>query len=92
MKSRGEFGFIDYIKTHFPDQAGVIGIGDDCAVIPAGEGELLFSTDLLMEGVHFLRSESSPEDVGWKAAAVNLSDIAAMGGTPFATFLSIALP
>lgn len=64
MKSRGEFGFIDYIKTHFPDQAGVIGIGDDCAVIPAGEGELLFSTDLLMEGVHFLRSESSPEDVG----------------------------
>ena len=92
MKSRGEFGFIDYIKTHFPDQAGVIGIGDDCAVIPAGEGELLFSTDLLMEGVHFLRSESSPEDVGWKAAAVNLSDIAAMGGTPVATFLSIALP
>lgn len=92
MKSGGEFGFIDYIKTHFPDQAGVTGIGDDCAVMPAGEGELLFSTDLLMEGVHFLRSESSPEDVGWKAAAVNLSDIAAMGGTPVATFLSIALP
>ena len=45
-----------------------------------------------MEGVHFLRSESSPEDVGWKAAAVNLSDIAAMGGKPVATFLSIALP
>ena len=54
--------------------------------------EILFSTDLLMEGVHFLREESSPEDVGWKAAAVNLSDIAAMGGTPTATFLSIALP
>ena len=68
------------------------GIGDDCAVMPSGEGELLFSTDLLMEGVHFLRNESSPEDVGWKAAAVNLSDIAAMGGTPVATFLSIALP
>lgn len=92
MEGNGEFGFIDYIKTHFPDQTGVTGIGDDCAVMPAGEGELLFSTDLLMEGVHFLRSESSPEDVGWKAAAVNLSDIAAMGGTPVATFLSIALP
>lgn len=92
MSSRGEFGFIDHIRTHFPDQAGVIGIGDDCAVMPSGEGELLFSTDLLMEGVHFLRDESSPEDVGWKAAAVNLSDIAAMGGTPVATFLSIALP
>ena len=92
MKSRGEFGFIDYIKANFPAQDGTIGIGDDCAVMTASEGELLFSTDLLMEGVHFLRSESSPEDVGWKAAAVNLSDIAAMGGIPVATFLSIALP
>lgn len=92
MKSRGEFGFIDFIRSNFPSPDGTVGIGDDCAVIPAGEEELLFSTDLLMEGVHFLRNESSPEDVGWKAAAVNLSDIAAMGGTPVATFLSIALP
>lgn len=92
MSQRGEFGFIDYIKANFPVQEGTIGIGDDCAVMPACKGELLFSTDLLMEGVHFLRNESSPEDVGWKAAAVNLSDIAAMGGTPVATFLSIALP
>ena len=92
MSSRGEFGFIDYINAVFPVPEGTVGIGDDCAVLPAGEGELLFSTDLLMEGVHFLRSESSPEDVGWNAAAVNLSDIAAMGGKPVATFLSIALP
>ena len=92
MSRRGEFGFIDFIRSHFPDHDGTIGIGDDCAVMPTGEGELLFSTDLLMEGVHFLRNESSPEDVGWKAAAVNLSDIAAMGGTPVAPFLSIALP
>ena len=92
MKSRGEFGFIDYIKTNFPAPEDAIGIGDDCAVMPSGDGELLFSTDLLMEGVHFLRGESSAEDIGWKAAAVNLSDIAAMGGTPVATFLSIALP
>ena len=92
MSSSGEFGFIDYINAGFPVPDGTVGIGDDCAVLPAGEGELLFSTDLLMEGVHFLRSESSPEDVGWKAAAVNLSDIAAMGGKPVATFLSIALP
>ena len=92
MNSKGEFGFIDFIKANFNQPEGIIGIGDDCAVMPAGDGELLFSTDLLMEGVHFLRDESSPEDVGWKAAAVNLSDIAAMGGTPVATFLSIALP
>ena len=92
MADRGEFGFIEYIKEQFKVPDGVTGIGDDCAVIPYGEEELLFSTDLLMEGVHFLRSESSPEDVGWKAAAVNFSDIAAMGGIPVATFLSIALP
>ena len=111
--SKGEFGFINFIKEHFAVPgvisvpAEVKGIGDDCAVIPILDGspvcpstaegfhskdEILFSTDLLMEGVHFLREESSPEDVGWKAAAVNLSDIAAMGGTPTATFLSIALP
>ena len=97
MSSQGEFGFIDFIKEHFKAPDGVMGIGDDCAVLPTypiseGPGELLVSTDLLMEGVHFLRKESSPEDIGWKAAAVNLSDIAAMGGSPVATFLSIALP
>lgn len=88
----GEFGFIEYIKANFPEPSGTLGIGDDCAVMPAGDGELLFSTDLLMEGIHFLRNGSTPEEVGWKAAAVNLSDIAAMGGEPVATFLSIALP
>lgn len=92
MGSKGEFGLIDFIRRHFCVPEGVTGIGDDCAVIPSGESDLLFSTDMLTEGVHFLRNESSPEDVGWKAAAVNLSDIAAMGGTPVATFLSIALP
>ena len=92
MSSKGEFGFIDFIKERCPSPEGICGIVDECAVIPSPEGELLFSTDLLMEGVHFLREESSPEDVGWKAAAVNISDIAAMGGIPMATFLSIALP
>ena len=92
MNTKGEFGFIDFIRNHFPERNGMTGIGDDCAVLPSGDYDLLFSTDLLMEGVHFLRNESSPEDVGWKAAAVNLSDIAAIGGTPVATFLSIALP
>ena len=92
MKARGEFGLIDFIKGRFKAPEGVTGIGDDCAVMPSGDDQVLISTDLLMEGIHFLRTESSPEDVGWKAAAVNLSDIAAMGGTPIATFLSIALP
>ena len=92
MSSRGEFGFIEYIKEHFMVSGKMVGIGDDCAIMPCGEGELIFSTDMLMEGVHFLRNAASPEDIGWKSLAVNLSDIAAMGGTPEATFLSIALP
>lgn len=90
--NKGEFGLIDFIKSHTTAPEGMVGIGDDCAII-GGEGcDTLFSTDMLLEGVHFLRSKASPENVGWKSAAVNLSDIAAMGGEPTATFLSIALP
>ena len=92
MANKGEFGLIDFIMRHFNVPPGTIGIGDDCAVMPSGEGELIYSTDMLMEGVHFLRDAASPEDIGWKSLAVNLSDIAAMGGSPVATFLSIALP
>ena len=92
MKQRGEFGLIELIKEHFPTPEGMVGIGDDCATVPTSGDDLLTTTDMLIEGVHFVRSKSSPEDVGWKSAAVNLSDIAAMGGTPVATFLSIALP
>lgn len=92
MSTKGEFGFIEYIKEHFGVSEGMVGIGDDCAILPCGEGELIYSTDMLLEGVHFLRGAASPEDIGWKSLAVNISDIAAMGGWPEATFLSIALP
>ena len=60
MKNRGEFGFIDMIHHQFVVPEGVLGIGDDCAVIPAGESEFIYSTDMLMEGVHFLRDAASP--------------------------------
>lgn len=77
-----EFGFIDHIKELFatlPDN-GFEGIGDDCAVLPVGEGEsLVFTTDMLAEGVHFLRSATSPRELGRKSLAVNLSDVASMG-------------
>lgn len=95
-----EFGFIDRIRTLFaalPDN-GFEGIGDDCAVLPVGRGAdgeeevLLFTADLLTEGVHFLRHATPARELGRKALAVNLSDIAAMGGRPVATLLSIALP
>ncbi len=90
---RTEFGLIEKISAMFPAPAGTKGIGDDCAVLQRGDGfDTLVSTDLLTEGIHFLRDRIPPRDLGWKAAAVNLSDIAAMGGTPVGTFLSLALP
>ena len=77
-----EFGFIDHIKELFaalPDNE-FEGIGDDCAVLPVGEGEsLVFTTDMLAEGVHFLHSATSPRELGRKSLAVNLSDVASMG-------------
>jgi len=71
----------------------VTGIGDDCAVlrVPAGH-ELLATTDFSLEGVHFRREWHPPESVGHRCLARGLSDIAAMGGEPFAAFLSLALP
>ena len=89
----GEFELIDWIRTRFSVPEGVTGIGDDCAVLPQREGlETLVSTDMLVEGVHFLLSDADPFALGWKSAAVNVSDIAAMGGRPVGSFLSFALP
>ena len=70
-----------------------MGIGDDCAVFrPRGAAEdLLFTTDLLIENVHFRRSTHTAREVGWKALARGLSDIAAMGGTPRFVLLSLAV-
>lgn len=93
LKTIGEFGLIDRISSMFEVPSDVCGIGDDCAVIPQGNGkDLLVSTDLLVEGIHFLRGAITAELLGRKSVAVNLSDVAAMGGCPTGTFLSIALP
>jgi thiamine-monophosphate kinase len=94
LSGLGEFGLISRIRAglgKLPE--GVLGIGDDCAVLPQKDGrDSLVTTDMLMEGVQFLREDASSYDLGWKSAAVNLSDIAAMGGTPDGTFLAFALP
>lgn len=73
---------------------GILGIGDDCAAIPSEklQGRMLLTTDSLIEGTHFLRHLISPEDLAYKSLAVNLSDIAAMGGRPGFVLLSLALP
>jgi thiamine-monophosphate kinase len=68
------------------------GIGEDCAVLETNEDTLLLvTTDTLIEGIHFTAETLPPQALGWKALAVNVSDIAAVGGTPHTAFLSIAI-
>ena len=69
-----------------------MGIGDDAAVLPAPDGRTVATTDLLIEGRHFRRDWSSARDIGIKAAAQNLADVAAMGATPIALLLGLAVP
>jgi thiamine-monophosphate kinase len=91
----GEFGLIKRFSQHFSEMipSGALGIGDDCAVLPLSATESqLVTTDLLVENIHFLQEKISPGDLGYKSLAVNLSDIAGMGGTPGGSFLSLALP
>lgn len=102
LKNIGEFGLIAEIRDAFKvgmrpcenkNSAAIKGIGDDCAVLPQHDGMVtLVSTDMLVEGDHFLLGDISPYQLGWKSAAVNISDIAAMGGIPTATFLALAIP
>lgn len=90
----GEFGFIDRIARSIPAAAGVrLGIGDDCAALSLPPGELLLTTtDLLIEQVHFRHDWTDLRTLGRKSVAVNVSDIAAMGGTPRHLFLGLAVP
>lgn len=89
----GEFGLISAIRAVLPpDPAGVIGAGDDGAVLPAPDGRVVASTDLLVEGRHFRHEWSAATDIGVKAAAQNLADIAAMGADPTALLFGLAIP
>lgn len=91
----GEFELIRRIQQRATSHPGVIlGIGDDCALIrpPAQDTPIVVTTDMLLDGRHFLLAEHGAEAVGYKCLAVNLSDIAAMAARPVAAFVSVALP
>ncbi len=91
---RPEFALIDWIRSRVVDGGPVkLGIGDDAAILRSeSDRDWLVATDMLMEGVDFTFPAATAALVGRKALAVNLSDIAAMGGRPTAAFVSVALP
>jgi len=96
-RTGGEVEFLERLRKRVFPSLGrgiALGIGDDCAIFrPRGGSEdLLVTTDMLIEGTHFRRETHRAEDVGWKALARALSDLAAMGGEPRFCLLSLALP
>lgn len=93
LEDLGEFGLIDRIKSNtvLKNASSLQGIGDDAAVIGQGETLTLLSTDLLIEGVHFDLSYFPLKHLGYKAVAINVSDIAAMNGIPKQITVSLGL-
>lgn len=95
----GEFGLIDRLAGLLAERANVetagrlyVGIGDDAAVWRSDGSAIMATTDTLVADVHFIADRTPWRDLGWKAIAVNVSDIAAMGGTPDFALITLGLP
>ena len=89
----GEFGLIDRLTKDVnpKNKSTKYGVGDDCAVLSYPDSEVLITTDLLMEGVHFDLTYTDLQHLGYKAAMVNISDVFAMNGTPRQITVSLAI-
>ena len=89
----GEFGLIDHLTKDIKlkNESTKYGVGDDCAVLHYPDKEVLVTTDMLMEGVHFDLTYTDLKHLGYKSAMVNISDIFAMNGTPRQMTVSLAL-
>ncbi|WP_394769365.1 thiamine-phosphate kinase [Lacisediminihabitans sp.] len=93
LASIGESAVLLRIFPRLPGSAaGLLGPGDDAAVVAAPDGRFVVTTDMMVHGPDFRLAWSTPHDLGWKAAASNLSDIAAMGAVPTALVVAIAAP
>ncbi len=89
IKDIGEQGLLERLQRFCPPEI----IGDDAAVLETAPGQsLVVTTDVLVDGVHFSNITTSPEDAGWRAAAANLSDLAAMGASPLGITVGLGLP
>ena len=95
IKEIGEFNLIKRMSAILgtPKRTVIAGIGDDTAVLNSPSGKLLLvTTDMLVENVHFSTNTATPYQLGWKSLAVNISDVASMGGEPTYAFISIGFP
>ena len=95
LSKLGEFGLISRLQSRLKYRSPQViqGIGDDCAVLSLNNGNYqVLTTDALVETIHFNLKTHTPEQLGWKTMAVNISDIAAMGGQPKFAVLSLGIP
>ncbi|RKT36689.1 thiamine-phosphate kinase [Microbacterium sp. AG1240] len=92
MGDFSEGAILRRILDRLPTSRAIVGPGDDAAVLDAADGRVVATTDTLVHGPDFRLAWSSPFDLGWKAAAVNLADIAAMGARPTALLVALAMP
>lgn len=93
LSSAGEFGMIDRVTARMPQGAtSLLGPGDDAAVVRAPDGRVVACTDAMVEGRHFRRDWCEAADIGHRAAAANLADVASMGATPTALLVALCAP
>lgn len=96
VRGLGEDGWIRMVRSRFGEQASrkaVVGMGDDAAIFDLEPGySAVFCSDVVTENVHFIRNLHPPDSIGYKAVAVNVSDVGAMGGIPMHFLVSIATP
>ncbi|MEV6963658.1 thiamine-phosphate kinase [Hamadaea sp. NPDC051192] len=93
LNGTGEFGLIDRMTARLPQgEISLLGPGDDAAIVAAPDGRVVACTDALVEGRHFRRDWCDAADVGHRAAAANLADVAAMGAVPTALLVALCAP